>query len=121
MRLIALDVHQDNIVTAVLDYGSQNRPLLSRRYGLEEASLAEFTRELGKEDIVMMESTFNAFWLYHHIAPLVRSCQVLNLNAVHLRGNKTDKLDARKLLEVLSTFVVTDTGNGNLNYPLDGN
>lgn len=27
----------------------------------------------------------------------------------NLRGNKTDKLDARKLLEVLSTVVVTDT------------
>jgi transposase len=109
MRLIALDVHQDNIVTAVLDYASENRPLPARRYGLEEASLAEFTRDLRKEDIVMMESTFNAFWLYHRIAPLVRSCHVLNVNAVHLRGNKTDKLDARKLLELLSTFVVTDT------------
>jgi len=109
MRLIALDVHQDNIVTAVLDYSTQNRPVPARRYGLDEASLAEFTGQLGKEDIVMVESTFNAFWLYHRIAPLVRSCHVLNVNAVHLRGNKTDKLDARKLVELLSTFVVTDT------------
>jgi transposase len=109
MRLIALDLHQDNIVTAVLDYSTQARPLPARRYGLDEGSLAEFTGHLGKDDIVVMESTFNAFWLYQHISPLVRSCHVLNVNAVHLRGNKTDTLDARKLLEVLSTFVVTDT------------
>jgi transposase len=109
MRLIALDLHQDNIVTAVLDYSRQNRPLPARRYGLDEVSLAEFTGCLGKEDIVVMESTSNAFWIYHRITPLVRSCHVLNVNAVHLRGNKTDKLDARKLLELLSTFVVTDT------------
>jgi transposase len=109
MRLIALDLHQDNIVTAVLDCSTQTRPLPARRYGLDEVSLAEFTRQLCKEDVVVMESTFNAFWLYHRIAPLVRSCHVLNVNAVHLRGNKTDTLDARKLLELLSTFVVTDT------------
>lgn len=109
MRLIALDLHQDNIVTAVLDFSTASRPLLAHRYGLDEASLGEFIGLLDKGDVVMMESTFNAFWLYHRIAPLVSSCHVLNVNAVHLRGNKTDKLDARKLLELLSTFVVTDT------------
>jgi len=109
MRLIALDLHQDNIVAAVHDWCTPDRSAFAGRYGLDEESLAQFCKSLNRDDLVLMEATSNAFWLYRRIAPLVRSCHVLNVNAVHLRGKKTDKLDARKLLQVLSTFVMTDT------------
>lgn len=109
MKLIALDLHQDNFVTAILDRSQQSPSISSRRYGLDEESLAHFSAGLSKDDVIVVESTFNAFWLYHRIAALVHSCHVLDTNAVHLRGNKTDKLDAKKLLELLSTFVMTDT------------
>lgn len=109
MKLIALDLHQDNIVAAILDCSQPNPTVQSQRFGLDSVSFAKFTSWLGKEDIVVVESTSNAFWLFYKIKPLVRSCHVLDTNAVHLRGNKTDTLDARKLLQLLSTFVFTNT------------
>jgi transposase len=66
---------------------------------------------LEDSDVVIVESTTNAFWMYRQIKPHVRDCYVLNTNAVHLRGNKTDRIDAKKLLQILSTFVFTKTEN----------
>ena len=75
----------------------------------DEGPFAELTGSVGNEGIVVTESTFIAFWLYHRISALVRSYRVLNGRAVNLRSNNTNKLDTRKLLELLSTFAVTHT------------
>lgn len=109
MRLLALDLHQDNIVAAIQDFSDGKPTVCIRKVHLAPQPLAEFLEQLQPEDFVVMESTMNAFWLARQVAPRVAACKVLDTNAVHLRGNKTDALDARKLLAILSTYVVTDT------------
>lgn len=109
MRLLALDLHQDNIVAAVQDLSEAKPTVHIKKVSLTPAALAEFLGQLQDTDFVVMESTMNAFWLAHQIGPRVAACKVLDTNAVHLRGNKTDVLDARKLLAILSTYVLTGT------------
>lgn len=109
MRLLALDLHQDNLVAAIQDLSEGKPTMCIRKVALAPQPLAAFLEQLGPDDFVVMESTMNAFWLAHQIGPRVAACKVLDTNAVHLRGNKTDALDARKLLAILSTYVVTGT------------
>lgn len=109
MRLIALDLHQDNVLAATLDLSvSQPTPHL-KRYSLKDDGISQFIATLDPADIVVLESTTNAFWFHRAICSRVSSCHVLDMNAIHLRGNKTDALDARKLLQILSSFVLTNT------------
>lgn len=109
MKLIALDLHQDTIVSASLDYGGADTKIHLKKYCIQNDTFQDFLQSLRKDDIIIVESTMNAFWIHRKIKPLVRSCYVLNTNATHLRGNKTDSLDAKKLLQILSTFALTDT------------
>ena len=109
MQLVAVDLHQDNLVVAKMDPSDAAVLGPPRRYRLDRSSLGEFIASLGGDDVVLVESTTNAFWLAHRLESVVRSVHVLDTNAVHLRGNKTDALDAKKLLQMLSTFVMTDT------------
>jgi len=111
MKLFALDLHQDNIMTAMMDCKTENRKIVLAKYNLQNDELEDFLRKLEKEDVLIVESTTNAFWLYRKIEPLVRKCFVMNTNAVHLRGNKNDRIDAKKLLQILSTFVFSNNEN----------
>lgn len=61
MKLIALELHQDNIVTAALDCWTQNRALPARRYRLEKGSPGEFAGGLEHAGIVLIEPMFNRF------------------------------------------------------------
>ena len=109
MKLIALDLHQDNIVCATLDCTQAVSRIKNAKYCLQNDELERFLQTLQPEDIVILESTTNAFWMHRQIQPRVKKCYVLNTNQVHLRGNKTDTIDAKKLLQILSTFVFTHT------------
>ena len=109
MKLIALDLHQDTIVSATLEYGEVDPKVTVKKYCLQDSTFQTFLGMLRKDDVIIVESTMNAFWIYRKLEALVKACYVLNTNATHLRGNKTDTLDAKKLLQILSTFVLTNT------------
>jgi transposase len=109
MKLIALDLHQDKIVSASLNYGEESPKVTIAKFCLQDESFQRFLIGLTPDDVAIVESTMNSFWMYRQIAPRIKACYVLNTNAVHLRGNKTDALDARKLLQILASFVITNT------------
>jgi transposase len=109
MKLIALDLHQDKIVSASLNFGEDNPKVTITKFYLRDESFQRFLNSLMADDVAIVESTMNSFWMYRQIAPRIKACYVLNTNAVHLRGNKTDALDARKLLQILASFVITNT------------
>ena len=57
----------------------------------------------------MLEATTNAFWLHDQLAGLVKSCYILNTRKVTLQGNKSDALDAKRPVQLLSTHVLLGT------------
>jgi hypothetical protein len=62
-------------------------------YGFDEKSFGRFKESLGKEDCVLVENTFNAFWFHDQIANQIDTCLVYNTNVARTEGNKTDKQD----------------------------
>jgi transposase len=65
-----------------------------------------FLESLKKEDYVLIEATTNAFWFYDQVVARVKACYVYDVNKGRTEGNKTDKIDARKLAKKLMYHVV---------------
>jgi hypothetical protein len=101
IRYIGMDVHKDSTTAAVRDergelemevvLRTQARPLLDFLNGLS-----------GTRYLTFEEGTYSA-WLYTLLAPQVDKLIVCNprQNALLKHGNKNDRIDARKLAELL--------------------
>ena len=61
---------------------------------------------MSKDDCVLVENTFNAFWFYDQIDERVDTCLVYNTNVARAEGNKTDKIDARHLVKKLTYYLM---------------
>jgi transposase len=104
MDLIGIDLHTDSFYVVKTHSAASGVIRLEKKYALHGESWDVFSQSLHKEDYVLIEATTNAFWFCERIRPLVKECYVLNVNAVKFMGNKTDKLDAQRLLDVLSYY-----------------
>jgi transposase len=49
-----------------------------------------------------MEATTLSFWFHRQVASRVRACHILNTHQLQRRGNKTDKIDATRLVKILA-------------------
>lgn len=105
MGLIGVDLHTDSFYVVRTRVTDRGRIRTEKKYELHGESWRLFTDSLNKEDYVLIEATTNAFWFHDRVRPLVRECFVLNMNNVEFSGNKTDKIDARRLLDLLSYYV----------------
>jgi len=76
----------------------------TRTYTFDRLSFDSFLESLSKDDYVLVENTFNAFWFYDQIAGRVKECLVYNTNEARSRGNKTDKIDSRHLAQKLGYY-----------------
>lgn len=105
MNLIGIDLHTDSfyVVRTRSTEGGQIRT--ERKYDLKGPGWDAFTKTLTNDDYVLVEATTNAFWFHDRIRPYVKECVILNVNRVAFSGNKTDKIDARRLLDLLSYYV----------------
>ena len=61
MKLIALDLHQDKIVSASLNYGEDNPKVAISKFCLQDKSFQEFLVGLAPDDVAIVESTMNSF------------------------------------------------------------
>jgi hypothetical protein len=61
MKLFALDLHQDNIMVAMMDCAEKKGRTKIKQYNLQGESFPDFIGQLGSEDVVIVESTTNAF------------------------------------------------------------
>jgi len=105
MELIGVDLHSDNFFVVRTRSTASGVVRTEARYTLAEEDLDSFLRSLKKEDYLLVEATTNAFWFYGRVRPFVRGCFILNVNAVKFSGNKTDRIDARRLLDILSYYI----------------
>jgi len=100
-KYIGLDVHQATIVVAVLD--SSGRLVMESILETEAATILQFFAGLrGTVSVTFEEGTWSV-WLYDLLNPHVDKLVVCNprKNALLKDGNKSDRLDARKLAELL--------------------
>ena len=100
-KYIGLDVHQATISVAVLD--STGKLVMESILETKAATILEFFAGLrGTLSVTFEEGTWAA-WLYDLLKPRVAKLVVCNprKNALLKDGNKSDRIDAHKLAELL--------------------
>src|SRR5881409_2316492 len=100
-KYIGLDVHQATISVAVLD--SRGKLVMESIVETKAATILDFFAGLrGTLSVTFEEGTWAA-WLYDLLKPHVAKVVVYNprKNALLKDGNKSDRIDARKLAELL--------------------
>jgi transposase len=101
VKYIGMDVHQASISIAVLD--GRGALLMQSTIATQACTLLEFLGGLkGILHVTFEEGTWSA-WLYDLLSPQVAqvvACDPRH-NALLKSGNKSDKIDARKLAELL--------------------
>src|SRR5213083_97333 len=100
-KYIGLDVHQATISVAVVD--SQGKVIMESILETKASTILEFLAGLRGSLFVTFEEGTWAAWLYDLLKPHVTEVLVCNPRKIPLlkHGNKSDKIDARKLAERL--------------------
>jgi hypothetical protein len=109
-KYIGLDVHKEAIAIAVLN--DAGKLVMESIIETKAATLLEFLHGLRGELHVTLEEGTWAAWLYDVLKPHVEKIVVCNprRNALLKEGSKSDKLDARKLAELLSAVYHGENG-----------
>src|SRR3989442_3709713 len=100
-KYIGLDVHQATISIAVMD--STGKVVMESLLATKASTILEFFAGLrGTLSVTFEEGTWAA-WLYDVLKPHIAKLVVCNprKNALLKDGNKSDRIDARKLAELL--------------------
>lgn len=114
VKYIGMDVHKAMTVIAVLDGVGKLRA--EATIETETAALVQFVRGLeGTLHLTLEESSYSA-WLSDVLTPHVAQVVVCDprKNAAYFKsGNKSDKIDARKLADLLRTNMLSAVYHGN--------
>jgi transposase len=106
MSLLGIDLHSNRITVARLAVKNEAFETIMGTYTFERDSFQRFLDSLSENDYVLVENTFNAFWFHDQIADRVKKCLVYNTNEARREGNKSDKIDARKLVKKLGYYLM---------------
>jgi hypothetical protein len=100
-KYIGLDVHQATISVAVMDF--KGKVVMESILETKAATILEFFAGLRGTLLVTFEEGTWAAWLYDLLKPHVAKLVVCNprKNALLKHGNKSDRIDARKLADLL--------------------
>src|SRR6266536_2024529 len=111
-KYIGLDVHQATISVAVMD--SQGKVVMESIVETKASTLLEFFAGLRGSLFVTFEEGTWAAWLYDLLKPHVTEVLVCNPRKIPLlkQGNKSDKIDARKLADLLRTGMLRPVYHG---------
>ena len=112
IKYIGMDVHKEAIVIAVLD--GSGRQVMESIVETKAGSLLQFIHGLCGELHVTWEEGTWAAWLYDLLKPHVHEVLVCDprCNALLKEGNKSDKIDARKLADLLRTGMLRPVYHG---------
>jgi transposase len=100
-KYIGLDVHKESISITVLN--AAGKIVMECVIETKAITILQFLRGLRGDLYVTFEEGTSAAWLYDLIQPHVTQIVVCNprQNALLNHGNKSDRIDARKLAELL--------------------
>jgi hypothetical protein len=112
VKYIGMDVHKEAIVIAVLD--GSGKQVMETIVETKANSILEFLYGLRGELRVTLEEGTWAAWLYDLLQPKVQEVVVCNprRNALLKEGSKSDKVDARKLADLLRTGMLRPVYHG---------
>ena len=102
-KYIGMDVHQATISVAVMD--AQGKLIMECLLETKAATILEFIQGLQGTLALTFEEGTSAAWLHDLLKPHVSRLVVCDprKNALLKDGNKNDRVDARKLAELLRT------------------
>jgi transposase len=102
-KYIGMDVHQATISVAVMD--AQGKVIIECLLETKASTIIEFIQGLQGTLSVTFEEGTCAAWLHDLLQPHVSRLVVCDprKNALLKEGNKSDRIDARKLAELLRT------------------
>src|SRR6266516_4256149 len=113
IKYIGMDVHKEATVIAVLN--GSGKLVMESIVETKASSILQFIHGLRGELHVTWEEGTWASWLYDLLQP--QAAQVLvcdpRRNALLKEGNKSDKIDARKLADLLRTGMLRPVYQGN--------
>ena len=112
IKYIGLDVHKEAISIAVLN--DAGKSVMESIIETKTATLVQFLQSLHGELHVTLEEGTWAAWLYDVLSPRVHEIVVCNprRNALLKEGSKSDKVDARKLAELLRAGMLRPVYHG---------
>jgi len=112
VKYIGMDVHKEAVVIAVQN--GSGKLVMETVVETKASSLVQFIRGLRGELHVTWEEGTWAAWLYDLLQPWVQQVLVCNprRNALLKEGNKSDKVDARKLADLLRTGMLRPVYHG---------
>ena len=112
VKYIGMDVHKEAVVIAVLN--SSGKLEMESIVETKASSILQFIHGLRGELHVTWEEGTWAAWLYDLLQPQVAQVLVCDprRNALLKEGNKSDKIDARKLADLLRTGMLRPVYHG---------
>jgi len=112
IKYIGLDVHKEAIAVAVLN--GSGKVVLERIIETKASSILQMIQGLRGELHVTLEEGTWAAWLYDLLLPQVQRVVVCNprRNALLKEGSKSDKVDARRLAELLRAGMLQPVYHG---------
>ncbi len=111
-KYIGMDVHKEAISIAVLN--ASGKLVMESIIATKAITIVEFLQGLrGELHVTFEEGTWSS-WLYDLLKPHVRKVVVCNprRNALLKEGSKSDRIDARKLAELLFTNTLRPVYHG---------
>jgi len=111
-KYIGMDVHQATISVAVMD--CQGKLIMECIVETKAATIVEFVKGLRGDLSVTFEEGTSANWLHDLLKPHVSHLVVCDprKNALLKDGSKSDRIDARKLAELLRTHQLKPVYHG---------
>lgn len=111
-KYIGMDVHKETISIAVLN--SAGKMVMETVLETKAATIVQFIQGLRGDLHVTLEEGTWADWLYALLQPHVTRVVVCNprRNALLKEGNKSDRIDARKLAELLRAGLLSAVYHG---------
>jgi hypothetical protein len=111
-KYIGMDVHQASISAAVRD--DAGKLVMESVIETKAGTVLEFIRGLRGSLCIAFEEGTSAAWLYELVKPHVAQVVVCDprKNALLKAGNKNDRVDARKLSELLRAGLLTPVYHG---------
>src|ERR1043166_3242892 len=113
VKYVGMDVHQHTIVIAVLD--GCGRLVMESIIETQATTILQFIHGVrGPLCVTFEEGTYSA-WLYDLLFPHAAKVVVCDprKNALLQEGSKSDRIDARKLAELLRAGLVSPVSHAN--------
>ena len=102
MRYYGIDLHSDSMTVAVQELVDSAWRMRTFSCSLFGSAFRKFLDGLQKDDLILVEATTLSFWFYDQVIERVHACNILNTHQLDSYGNKTDKIDAKRLVKILA-------------------